>query len=262
MTSAPLYSVWMMVLWAVALLPRDAGAFESSNPAWTTGSTLSTEYIFRGVKLAGFSAQPWVDYTAGPLTAGLWSNVAIDQHSTRYSDPEIDFYGSYTFASHSGAFNLVPGFTCYAYPNAGDKESHHPITFEPSLAGVFSWHGVQFTPKVYYDVILEGATFELTSALAVPLKSFGTELDFSATAGTYQWRKSARHASQAILNEGDYWSVGIAVPVQISFRSKVTAALSYSDGRNNFFQQAGSVRRKNPDAGSHVAFTLGYSLSL
>lgn len=252
----------MMVACAVAWLPTSAGAFESSNPAWTTGTTLSTEYVFRGVELAGLSAQPWIDYTVGPVSAGLWSNVALDDHSFRYSDPELDLYGSYSFASRSGGFNLVAGFTCYTYPNATDKEIHHPITFEPSLAGVFSWHGVQFTPKVYYDVVLQGATFELTGALAVPLKSLGTELDFSATAGTYKWRESARHASPAISNEGDYWTVGIAVPVQISFRSKVTASLSYSDGRNNFFQQAGSVRKKNPDAGAHVAFTLGYSLSL
>jgi len=51
---------------------------------------------------------------------------------------------------------------------------------------------VKFTPKIYYDTVLEGPTYELTVFYAVPLSDLGTELDFTAVVGSYIWKDYAR----------------------------------------------------------------------
>ena len=229
---------------------------------WTISPAVTSHYIFRGVELAGACFQPWVDYTVGPLSAGVWSSIALKDQVADDSDPEIDLYGSYTFTSQSGSYSVVPGFYFYTYPDAKRSNGLYSCTFEPSLAAIFSAGGVQFTPKIYYDMMLKGATFEITGALALPLKSLGTELDFSATAGTYKWDAVTADASPAEKNWGDYWAVGIAIPVQVTVRSKLTLAVTYSEGRNNYYKQGSEPRQINEDAHGQTAVTLSYAISL
>lgn len=236
-------------------------AAELREGIWTVSPTVASHYVFRGVKLAGASFQPWVEYNAGPLSAGIWSSASLHGRSFRDADPEVDLYGSYAFSAASGAFSIVPGFYWYTYPAVKDEDHRHAMTFEPSLGVVFTWAGVQFTPKIYYDTVLKGATGEINAAIAVPLKSWGTELDFSASAGTYKWSNVARHESPRVKNWGDYWSVGVAVPVQITMHSKLTAAVTYSEGSNNFFKSGTAPREANADAHGQTFATLSYSFT-
>ena len=236
-------------------------AVELAEGTWTVSPAVASHYVFRGVKLADASFQPWAEYTAGPLTTGIWSSVGLHGRSIRDADPEIDLYGSYAFRSSSGSFTVVPGFYWYTYPAVEDEDHRYAMTFEPSLGVIFTWAGVQFTPKVYYDTVLKGATAEINAAVAVPLKSLGTELDFSASAGTYKWSDVARDESPRVKNWGDYWSVGVAVPVQISLRSKVTVSVTYSEGSNNFFKAGTAPREANPDAHGQTFATLSYAIT-
>ena len=246
---------------ALAAAAAVAAPLEDATGVWTISPTITSHYLVRGVEVAGASFQPWVDYTVGPLSLGVWSSTALRDRATRRSDPEIDLYGSYTFTSQSGALGVVPGFYYYTYPDAKRRNGFYASTFEPNLAAIFSVGGVQFTPKIYYDVMLKGATYEITAAIALPLKSLGTELDFSATAGTYKWNAVTANASPAKKNWGDYWILGVAVPVQITTQSKLTIAVNYSDGRNNFYKQGSLPKQINEDAHGQTAVTLTYAIS-
>lgn len=229
---------------------------------WTIAPALTSHYLFRGVELADTCFQPWIDYTAGPLSLGLWSSTALKDRVSGGSDPELDLYGSYSFKVAESALILVPGFYLYTYPDAKRALGAYPATFEPSVAAVFAIRGVQFTPKIYYDVMLRGATYEVTAAIALPLKSLGTELDFNAVAGTYKWNDITADAVPAVKNWGDYWSVGAAIPVQVTARSKVTLGIMYSEGRHNYYKEGTQPKTANAAARAQTAFTLTYALSL
>jgi uncharacterized protein (TIGR02001 family) len=249
-------------IFAMIALPARAAPFDDEKGTWTIAPAFTSLYLYRGTEIAGASFQPWIDYTIGPLSLGIWSSVAIENPGYDDSDPEIDFYGFYTFRNERDTFSIVPGFYCYTYPNAEKRNGFYSVTFEPSLAAVFSVAGVQLTPKIYYDVMLEGATYELTAALALPLNSLGTELDFSATAGTFKWDDVSADASPAVKNWGDYWMIGVAVPVQVSLRSKLTLSVTYSEGRNNFYKQGSLPREINENARAATAFSLTYAVTL
>ncbi|MEO7598456.1 MAG: hypothetical protein ABIV50_05960, partial [Opitutus sp.] len=105
-------------------------------------------------------------------------------------------------------------------------------------------------------------TYELTGAFALPLTSLGTELDFAATVGTYKLSDFVKDREPAVKNWGDYWSCGVAVPVQISIRSKITAAVTYSEGRNSFYKAGTLPRFANDAAHGQTSFTLTYSITL
>jgi uncharacterized protein (TIGR02001 family) len=254
---------YIAALLLVAGTSSPASAFEDTAGSWTISPSVTSHYLFRGVELAGPSFQPWIDYSVGPLSLGLWSSFARGNNRIPDKpDPEIDLYGFYTFSTRSGALSIVPGFQLYTYPDAEHSKGERSATFEPSLAANLVVAGVQFTPRVYYDLMLEGATYEITAAIALPLTSLGTELDFSATAGTFKWNDVKADVTPSVKNWGDYWSIGVAIPVQITLKSKLTAALSYSEGRNNFYKQGSSPREINDRARSKTAVSVTYAISL
>lgn len=254
-----------LVLCFCGLVMGNSGAAaetSSNDPAkeaiWTVTPTLVSSYLFRGVKLAGPSFQPAIDYTHGSLSLGLWSSAALKDRVGGDSDPEIDLYGAYSWRAIDG-LSVVPGFYVYSYPDAKRSNGLYSVTFEPSLGVVFSVSGIQLTPKIYYDLTLESTTLEISAALALPLKDLGTELDFTATAGTFKSNDVAAATTPAVKNWGDYWILGVSMPLQLSLHSKITLGLSYSDGRNNYYQQEGSPKALNASAGRHGAVSLSYS---
>ena len=163
--------------------------------------------MFRGQRLNGAGFQPTIEMTAGDFTAGIWANVVLDKKVPDSSDPEFDLYGSYTMNIEKN-WSFVPGFTAYFYPSAPTSAGFYRTTFEPSVALNGTVDGVKLTPKVYYDTVLKGATYELTAAYALPLKDLGTELGFVATAGTYKLKKAANHTTPDVKAWGDYWLIG------------------------------------------------------
>lgn len=251
----------------IALLASNATAgraapFDASNGIWTVSPAFTSKYLYRGVELGGASFQPWIDYTVGNLSVGVWSSFALENRAAGDSDPELDLYGSYIFSNAAGSFSIVPGVYLYTYPDSEPEDGVHRATLEPSLGAIFRVAGIQFTPKIYYDLMLKGATYEVTAAVALPLTRWGTELDLTATAGTFKLKDATDRTTPAVKNWGDYWQIGVAVPVQVSMHSKVTAAVSYSEGRNNFFKQGTLPRERNENADGKMAVTLTYSITL
>lgn len=229
-------------------------------PSWTLTPAVVSQYMFRGVRLGGPSFQPTVEFGYGSLAAGVWANFPIKDKVPGVSDPEYDLYGSYTFALND-ASSVVVGATWYMYPRADESAGFYENTFEPSIAFNYTIEGLKLTPKLYYDMVLEGPTLELTAAYAVPLKEMGTELQFTAVAGTYKWDEAAENSSPSVKNWGNYWSVGVAMPFQITSNSKLTLGVSYVRGYDNFVKAGTAGKSENTAAIGRGVGSIAYSIS-
>lgn len=222
-------------------------------------ATATSQHMFRGRRLAGFSLQPAVELNSGNWGLGCWNSIPLHKVSGS-SDPEIEVYGFYTVAIGDG-LSLVPGFTGYVFPGAATDAGFYRSTFEPNLALNYTVHGVRFTPKLYYDLAARGPTWELALAYALPLARFGTELDFTANVGTYHLRDVANRGSPETRAWGDYWLVGVAVPFQITGISKITVGVAYTEGRNAFSRQGPLPRVPRSLTAGRGVLTIDYSLS-
>jgi uncharacterized protein (TIGR02001 family) len=219
-----------------------------------------SQYMFRGARLGGPSFQPSVEFDAGSLAIGVWSNFPIDDKVQGQSDPEIDPYGSYTFTIND-SLSIVPGFTWYNYPDADKNAGFYKSTFEPSLAVNYTVKGIKFTPKLYYDVVLDGPTYELTVSYALALPDAGSELDFAATAGTFKWKDAFENTSPQVKNWGDYWQVGVSAPFTVTKNSKFIIGVAYTEGSGNYLKQGTDGKVKNTAAVGRGVITASYAIT-
>jgi len=222
--------------------------------------TFVSQYMFRGNRLGGPSFQPSVEVDYGNLGLGVWTNFPLKDKVVGQSDPEIDPYGYYTIAV-SDALSIVPGFTWYNYPDADKAAGFYKSTFEPSIAVNYTLAGVKLTPKLYYDVVMQGPTYELTVAYAVPLKELSTELDFAATAGTYIWKDFWENSDPKTKNWGDYWQVGVTLPFEITKTSKLIIGAAYTKGSGNFIKTGTTPKFENTAAVGRGVFSIAYTVS-
>lgn len=227
---------------------------EAPDYSVTVAPSFVSQYMFRGVRLGGASFQPYVEFDSSNWGLGVWSSFPFKAEDT-VSDPELDVYGFYTVTIND-SLSVVPGFTWYNYPHAVDGA--YQSTFEPSVALNYTVAGVKLTPKLYYDVVLDGATYELTAAYALPLTAIGTELDFTATAGTYLWKDSA-DADPKLKNWGDYWQVGAAMPFKVTAKSTLTVGAAYVEGRNNYYKSGSDHKEENSEACGRGVVTVTYA---
>jgi hypothetical protein len=220
-----------------------------------------SNYMFRGLRLSDGGLQPQVEVAAGNLIVGAWGNVPFNGDKVPgSSDPEIDLYGVYNIGLEGG-LTLTPGFTLYHFPKASTNAGFYRNTFEPSLALSYIVDGVKLTPKVYYDVVLKGPTYELTAFYALPLTRLGSELDFTATYGGYKWRDTANDASPEVKAWGQYWHVGVAAPFQISFNSRITLGIAYTEGRQAYTKAGTSGKIPNSLSIGRGVATVSYTLT-
>jgi hypothetical protein len=225
----------------------------------TASGSFVSQYMFRGLRLSGGGFQPMVEATAGNLSMAAWSNWPFDGDKVPdSSNPEIDLYGSYTFAVSNEA-SVAPGFTLYWFPDAPTNAGFYKNTFEPNIAFNYTFQGVRLTPKVYYDLVLDGPTYELTATCAIPLKDFGSELDFIATAGTYKWKDTANKTSPHVKAWGDYWLLSVSMPFQFAPNQKVTIGFAYTEGRRAFTKQVNRPRATNPLAVGRGVASISYA---
>lgn len=231
-------------------------------PAYTLTATATavSQYMFRGQRLGGPSWQPAVEFGTGDLTVGLWSNLPFKDKVTDVSDPEFDLYGSYTFNVNK-QLSVVPGFTFYDYPKAPTNIGFYRSTFEPNIAVNYTVADIKLTPKFYYDTVLRGPTYEFTAAYALPLKDLGTELDFTAQAGTFIQKDVAKDSNPDTKAWGDYWLLGVAAPFQITKASKFTIGYAYTEGRDAYYKQGSAPRTPNTVAVGRGVVTLSYAYS-
>lgn len=232
----------------------------ASNVTVTANASLVSQYMFRGLRLSDGGFQPSVEVASGNLTLGAWGNFPIDGDKVPdSSDPEIDLYGSYAIALEDG-ITLAPGFTSYHFPKAPTDAGFYRSTFEPNIALSFTMlDGVKLTPKIYYDLVLKGPTYEITALYALPLPDIGSELDFTATFGGYEWKETANDASPDVKAWGQYWLLGVAVPFQLTPTSRLTLGVAYTEGRKAYTKAGEFGKTPNSLAVGRGVVTLTYS---
>ncbi len=228
--------------------------------AWTVTPAVVSHYMFRGTQLGGPSFQPTVEVTRGEFSGGVWASVPLDNTVPGVSDPEYDAFGSYTWAVND-TWSIVAGATWYVMPRADRAAGLYRQTLEGNLGINVTWAGVRFTPKIYFDTVLEAATAEITAAYALPLQRLGTELVFTGTVGTFKADNAAENANPAVRNWGDYWSAGVSLPFQVTANGRVIAGFAYHQGYDNYTQQGGAPRQPNRSAMGRGVVSLAYALS-
>lgn len=239
--------------------PANPGAAKPAAPAASVMlmPAIASQYMFRGVRLGGPSFEPTIEVDSGNFTVGVWNNFPIKDRVPGQSDPEIDPFGSYTMTVND-SISVVPGFTWYNYPSADTRNGFYRSRFEPNIAFNYTAGGIRFTPKFYYDVVLKEPTYEFNIAAAFPLKDLGTELDWSASAGTFIIRAAAKGADPAVKNWGNYYLVGVSAPFAINNASKLTLGVAYTKGSGNFLKAGSTPRVENPAAVGRGVVTISY----
>ncbi len=226
----------------------------------TLTPSLVSQYMDRGVRLGGAAFQPDISVAGERWVAGLWGSFPLDDSAANRSDIELDLYVS-TPIKLSETAALVPTVSWYHYPDADLAAGGYRNAVEPSLGLEWAVAGVLVTPRLYYDLVLDGPTWELNAAYALALPQLGTELNFGATIGTYTWRDAVRGAEPSVTNRGSYWLLGVSVPFTFSARSTVTLGFAYTEGFNNTYEQPGSPTEKEPAALGRGVVTLSYAFS-
>jgi hypothetical protein len=245
---------------STAPAPAPAPATPDSWSVVVTPSYVTT-YMFRGSRLGGQSFEPSVEGDYGStIKLGIWNNEPINNSNKVHgqSDPEIDPYGSYTYAIND-SLSLQPGFTWYNYPDAPKSAGFYKSTFEPSLALNYTYRGVTISPTFYYDVILRAATYELDAAYTVPVKEIGTGLNFAAKVGTYFGTDEVNGTNPNTRAWGNYWLAGVTLPFQINKASVLSVGWAYTDGTDAYTKTPGFAKQKNTEAVGRGVFTASYA---
>jgi uncharacterized protein (TIGR02001 family) len=248
-------AAWLML--ACCLNAQPAPVAPASTISVVVTPAVVSQYMFRGARLSGPSFEPTVEVDSGNLALGVWSNFPLKDKVPGQSDPEIDPYGSYTMTI-TDSLSVAPGFTWYNYPNANPSNGFYKSTFEPNIALNYTTGGVKFTPKLYYDLVLEGPTYELTVAYTTPLKEISSELDWTAAAGTFLIRDAAKGAKPTVKNWGNYYLLGVSMPFAVGRNGKFSLGLAYTKGSDNFFKAGSFPRAENTAAVGRGVVTVSY----
>lgn len=212
-----------MVLAAAAWVP-------AQEPTGSVTSAWTSEYLFRGQRLAGASFQPDVEMDGPNWTAGVAASFPTADRADALTSAEVDPYASLTW-SVSPDFSVQPGVTWYTYPGgvtlaeAGPTEGplNRRQALEPNLALNLTAGAVKLTPKAYVDLARHIFTAELNATAALPLRDIGTELDFGAALGGYRPYSGS-------VGEGAYWLAQASLPYQLGRHWRTAATLGYSEG--------------------------------
>jgi len=224
------------------------------------GLSLVSDYVFRGQHLGGASAQPSLEGKFGDWDVGLWASLPLEKPTGVASDPELNPWASRSIALGRGV-TLVPGVTAYLFPESDSGRGGYRFSIEPNVALYASWQGVLLAPRLSLDPRRKGVTAELGAALALPLTALGTELDFSATLGVYRERDAIRGGPGETRAGGRYGQLGVSVPYQLNYQTRIQLGLSYSFSDGLYLQPPGGPRSGHPLAANRAVASLGLQRS-
>lgn len=161
----------------IAILAAAAGLVSAANinaqeVSWEANVGFESEYVFRGVQIAGPSIQGGIDGAAGDAYFGLWVNESLETADRLAS--EIDLYAGWGFAVDDTT-TIDLGATLYHYPDFDDEtfEIYVGASFDTSLA-----------PSIYayYDFDVEALTLEGAIGHSVAIDDTAS-VDFGLTLG-------------------------------------------------------------------------------
>lgn len=171
-------------------------------------ATVSSRYVFRGLKAAEFTVHPAAELAAGNFYGGVWAALPLEGKGApdRFLE-EYDFYVGHGWAL-SDKVGLDVGATRYTYSGADDSTE--------AYVGFFAELGtVNPSLYLYNDFDLDTTTVEATATAAVPLQGF----PFEAT---------ARLGRVEGDDDYTYYGLDLVYPIALSDLAKLSLGLHYS----------------------------------
>jgi len=191
-------------------------------------TTFVSQDLFRGYYLGGRSVEPSLDVSGGAWDLGYWSNSTVSNRVQGPSSTEIEVYGSYVVQAIKDRLSVEPGFTLYALPWGPGFYGIHRASVEPSVGLNFSAGGIQFSPKVYDDLVLKVLTWELNAAYVVPLGAAHTEIDLTASYGADVSTFVSIGTPPGPRTWSTYWLLQAAAPFRLGERETLTLGWCYT----------------------------------
>lgn len=246
--------------WVCGGSPAQAASTFAPPPvaSWQTGVTVVSDYVFRGLRLGGASVQPYAELEYGAWRAGLWSSVPLDDAVPGRSDPEIDAYVTHAWRL-SDRLELQGGATVYHFPRDNGAPGWARSRLEPQLGLAFTGSGYRVSGKLAQDLQWDGTTAELAGIYAYPLTRLGTELNVTAAVGTTGWRDAGARGQPRTRRWGEYWSLGVSVPFQVTAAGRVALGVSYAEGTNQYVKVGTLPRMPAPKAAGRAVVSLSYT---
>jgi len=199
----------------------------------TLTTTFVSQDLFRGYFLGGPSLEPDIDVSNGIYDLGLWSNSTVRNRTQGPSSTEVEAYGSYQVDIVKDKLSAEAGFTLYALPWGPGFGGVYRSSIEPSIGLNFPIGKVQFSPRVYDDIVLRVRTLEANAACALPLKASRTELDLTVTLGTEQLPLAWSGPSKDTRVWATYWLFQVAAPFPVGRQGTFTVGWCYTGSTFN-----------------------------
>jgi uncharacterized protein (TIGR02001 family) len=200
--------------------------------------TVVSDYVFRGVHLAGTSLQPSVEVAYGDFYVGAWNSNTLSSTGIN----ETDVYAGYGFAINE-TYSLDVGLTRYLYDgqSTGDTTEAY-VGVSADLFGL--------SPSLYYyhDFDLETNAFIHSIGYSFPVDAINTSLDFAVTVGHVR-------QSENLGGNYTYGSLGVAIPYSLSETATLTVGGEYI--RNDTRALGTNNNRRDGFVGS-VGLSIGF----
>ena len=247
----------LLALAALIALPLHSQSIEDKG-AFTVTPSFVSAFMDRGARQSGLSFQPTIEYARGPLALELFCNFPISDKIPETADPQIDLAAFHTWAIVPNVFEIKSGLTLSTLPRAHESEGIYKATWEPSVFFYYTINDIQFSLNLYYDLTMQGPSYEFGIDYTIPVKQLGFDIELSALAGRCDWYHSVAESSTKVRNEGNYWQAGLSIPIEFSEKSKLTVGWYYEKGLNNHFYEGGS-KIPNHDAIGRGVFNVGFA---
>jgi Bacterial protein of unknown function (Gcw_chp) len=222
------WSIMCCLLAASACVARGDAVDPSSSVVCTATLEYVSQNLYRGNFLGGPSIEPTIDVTKGPWDLGCWENGTVSNRIYGPSSTWLDVYGSYTLEVPKTGVSLDPGFGVYYIPWGPGLYNRYHTSVEPNLGAAFAVGGVQFGPKVYDDVVLKVATYEMNAAYTVPWTGVHSEVDLSGSVGSSHTGSHVVAGVDQPATWSTYWQFGFAIPFAIGKSASLTLGWAYS----------------------------------
>jgi|GEM_PF-494231 len=220
-----------------------------------------SSYMDYGVRTGGFCFQPTLEYSKGPVALELFANFPIADKVPGSSDPEIDYSAYYTWDILPNIFTIKPSVCLYTYPRANEDDGFYKNTWESRISFDYTFNKMTFSLYGYYDVTMKGGGWEFgINRLITDMTPLEADVELSVLIGRYSLSDSTNEPIK-IKNKGDYYQVGLSVPIAFSDQSQLSVGLYYTKGTNNYFWLENGTKELNPDAIGQFVFQLSFSQS-
>jgi uncharacterized protein (TIGR02001 family) len=233
----------------------------TTKPSYSVTSDFSytSEYVFRGIKQSNAAFQGSVEVGQDDVRVGLWTSQPINgNRSSGNTNNEVDFYAGYKIKLDK---DLTADFvgTYYYYPEAIGGQTHH--SYELGVGGTYDLGGanpglagISTSLYAYYDFRLHQKTVQASVGYSIPLKDYGTSLDFSAYAGQVAASNLAPDWTNHKVGESyGYYGIGVNVPYKLAENAQVHVGASYSINDKYFYNF-----HPRQDIAVNAGITLGF----